>query len=124
MVLRQPLPLPLLRNLQRLRRCPRATNVRLVPLVVRTPASLPRLRRPHCLQPAVQVPRDLFDLTCLLSNARRGGVEKAFEAGRSLGMDSLIDDLGEDHEAASGRGVRASHLATWTKFHHRSRDEN
>ena len=31
-----------------------------------------------------------------------------------------LDDLHEDREAASGKGVRASHLATWTAFHLRA----
>jgi hypothetical protein len=46
---------------------------------------------------------------------------KALTAGMTVGMDSLIADLQGDREASSGRGVRASHLATWTKFHHRAR---
>ena len=41
----------------------------------------------------------------------------AIQAGLTVGMQSLVDDLQRDREAASGQGVRASHLATWTKFH-------
>ena len=59
-----------------------------------------------------------------IKNARRGGVATALDAGRSVGMLSLIDDLQQDREAASGKGVRASHLATWTTFHHRALGED
>ena len=41
-----------------------------------------------------------------------------------MGMLSLVDDLQRDREVASGQGVRASHLAIWTKFHHHARGEN
>ena len=39
-------------------------------------------------------------------------------------MLSLVDDLQRDREAASGQGVRASHLATWTRFHHHALGED
>ena len=53
----------------------------------------------------------------IIKHARRGGVTPAIQAGLTVGMQSLVDDLQRDREAASGQGVRASHLATWTKFH-------
>ena len=39
-------------------------------------------------------------------------------------MQSLVNDLQRDREAASGQGVRSSHLATWTKFHHHALGED
>ena len=54
-----------------------------------------------------------------IKNTRRGGVSKALDAHLTVGMHSLVDDLEGDREAASGKGVRSSHLATWTTFHHR-----
>ena len=59
-----------------------------------------------------------------IKNARRGSVDKALTAGLTVGIQSLIADLQGDREASSGRGVRASHLATWTKFHHRALGSN
>ena len=47
-----------------------------------------------------------------VKNARRGGTEAAYQASLKAGMSSLIEDLHRDREAASGRGARASHLAT------------
>ena len=54
-----------------------------------------------------------------IKNTRRGGVSKALDAHFTVGMHSLVEDLDGDREAASGKGVRSSHLATWTTFHHR-----
>jgi hypothetical protein len=76
--------------------------------------------------PALPVPRAASTMVPLRSDmpvikhARRGGVDAAMQASTSLGMEFLIGDLHQDREAASGRGVRASHLATWTKFHVKS----
>ena len=53
----------------------------------------------------------------VVKNARRGGADQAFAAARVEGMDSLVDDLYRDREAASGVGSTKSHIATWTKFH-------
>ena len=60
----------------------------------------------------------------IVKNARRGGVASALSTGRSVGMQSLIDDLQQDREAASGKGVRSSHLATWSTFHFQALGED
>ena len=73
--------------------------------------------------PALSVPRSAATPLPLRSdmpvirNVRRGGVAAAMEASTSMGMEFLMDDLYQDRDAASGKGVRSSHLATWTKFH-------
>ena len=41
---------------------------------------------------------------------------QAAAARTSLVTHLLVDDLREDRQVASGKGVRASHLATWTTF--------
>ena len=45
---------------------------------------------------------------------------QAAAARTSLVTPPLVEDLQEDREVASGKGVRASHLATWTTFHFRA----
>ena len=55
----------------------------------------------------------------IIKNARRGGTAQAIVATQSVGLQSLIDNLHRDREAASGIGATNSHLATWTTFHHK-----